>query len=96
MAPRSQASALASRPPAGHYVGSWQGKGITTLVCLSPTTHAVGQRSTDPHLQVEDAPEADRSAQSTLCQRLPFWSFAEKALATTGGYARREEHPGLS
>lgn len=55
MAPQSQASALASRPPAGHYVGSWQGKGITTLVCLSPTTHAVGQRSTDPHLQVEDA-----------------------------------------
>lgn len=55
MAPGSQAFALASRPPAGHYAGSWQGKGITTLVCLSPMTHAVGQRSTDPHRQVEDA-----------------------------------------
>lgn len=55
MAPQSQASALASRPLAGHYAGSWQGKGITTLGCLSPTIHAVGQRTTDPHRQVEDA-----------------------------------------
>lgn len=96
MAPGSQAFAPASRPLAGHDAGSWPGKEISILACLSPTTYAVGQRSTDPHLFVEDAQKQSGlpKAQESIMAAASFLVLCREGLSHNRGLCQKGGTPG--